>query len=105
MTHIQRHLSANNRKDHQAQRIQDEEYFTQIGHDGGNNGGEYRSGRHDNDVFRVLYPAERIVAEKNVAYRAAANGRRGGNDNDAKCIHTATPSRKRTGHGFGSNTN
>jgi len=60
---------------------------------------------HDDCVLRMLYPAQRIVSQQNVAHGAAAQGRGKSNNDHAESIHPATPGGQRAGHGFGGNAN
>jgi len=75
MAGIQRNLCTDNREHHQTQRIQHQKHFTQMIHQRCDKGGDHGRRRDDHDVFRVFHPAERIVAQQNIAHRAAANRR------------------------------
>jgi len=68
MAAIQRHLRTNNGEHHQTERIQHQKHFTQMRHQRRNKGGDHGCGSDNHDVFRVLHPAQRIVAEQNIAH-------------------------------------
>jgi len=70
---IERHLRTNNRKDHQSQRIQHQEHFAQVRHQGRQESREDCRCRHNHDVFGIFHPAQRIVTQQNVAHRTTAN--------------------------------
>lgn len=103
--HLQRDLRPDNGKDDQAKRIEDQEQAAKMGHHGGHQRGQHRCNGHDNDIFRVFHPAQRIVPKQHIPDRSAAQRRSGCDDDDAKGIHTAASGSQRAGHGFGSNTN
>ncbi|KAF1855028.1 hypothetical protein Lal_00008405, partial [Lupinus albus] len=63
------------------------------GHEAGADGEE--------DVFRVLGPAHRVVAEEDVADGAAAEGGEEGDEADAEQVHVAPAGGEGAGHGFG----
>jgi len=73
MAGIQRHLSANNGENHQAERIQHQKNFAQMRHQWRRKGGDHRRRRDNHDVFRVFDPAERIMAEQDIANGTATN--------------------------------
>ncbi len=66
--HIQCNLCADDRKDHQSERIEHQKHFAQVRHYRSNDSGEYCGGSDDNHIFRVFDPAERIVAQQNIAH-------------------------------------
>ncbi|MNC49459.1 hypothetical protein D3C75_986400 [compost metagenome] len=71
-----------------------------MGHNRCDNGGQYGGDGHNNHIFRMLDPAERVVAQQDVAYRTAAQcGSRGDNDH-AKGVHPTSPGRQGTCHRF-----
>ena len=102
MAGIQRDLSTNNREHHQSQRIKYQKHFAQMVHQRGNKGSDHRRRCNDHDVFRMLYPAERVVTQQNIAHRTAADCSDRSDDNDAKQIHFAPACGQRSGHRFSS---
>jgi len=68
MAAIQRHLSTNDGKDHQAQGIQYQKSFTQVIHQWGHHRRHHGSSGHNHDVFGMLDPTQRIMAEQDIAY-------------------------------------
>lgn len=92
-THIQRDLRADNREHDQAQGIQHQEQAAQVRHHRRSDGGEDGGNRHNNDVFRVLHPTERIMAEQDIPYRTPTERGGSGDNNHPKSVHPATPGR------------
>jgi len=74
MSGIERNLRADNGKNHQSQRIKHQEHFAQMCHQWRQESGDDRCCRHNHDVFRIFYPAQRVVTQQDVAHRTTADG-------------------------------
>jgi len=61
-------LGTDNGKDDQAQGVQHQEQAAQMRHDGGDNGRQHGCYGDNNHVFRMLYPAKRVVTQQDIAH-------------------------------------
>lgn len=103
--HIEGDLRPDNGEYHQAERVQHQKEAAQVWHDWRKECRQHSGGGNDDYILRMLHPAKRVVTKQDITHRTTAKRGRGGNNNDAKGVHTASTCGQRTGHRFSSDTN
>ncbi|CRZ76691.1 Uncharacterised protein [Vibrio cholerae] len=99
-SHAHRHLRTDDRKHNQPQRIKTNKQAFELDDPLIDPSGQYARDTSNRQIFRILYPAEWVVAQQNIAHCTTANRSSAGNQHDAKPVHFATAGTQGSGHGF-----
>lgn len=101
VAHLERPGSPEDGEDHEPQGIERQEQLAKVAHQRGRDDPGHGGARHQQHVFGVLDPEQGIVAQQHIPNGTATDGRRRGDDHDAKQIHPSPTRSQRASHPFG----